>query len=444
MSNIFKKGDKLDLENLSNCTIERLLGSGGQGEVYEVHINGKPYALKWYFDDQVKSTHGEISNQETIIRDLIKKGSPNKDFLWPIDIARSNKKTSSFGYIMDIRTSEYKSLFDLMKRRAKPSFYTLVTAAYNLVNAFHALHAKGLSYCDISHGNVFFNDKNGDILICDNDNVTVSGSASHGVLGTQRFMAPEIVRKEGSPNTYTDLYSLAVLLFYMLHIHHPLEGALEANIKVLDNPAMELIYGNKPVFIFDPNDISNRPVPGYQDNAVIFWNIYPKFLQDLFVKSFTVGLKEPQQRISTTEWKQRLLQLRDSIILSSNGIQNFFDITIPLQKQHCWKNKDTIPPFFRLQIGSNAERMVVLDKGNKLYSYHLNPTMGNDISTPLAEVVVHPQNPNIMGLKNLSGVPWQISHNGNDKIVNPNLSLPLASETLIKFGSVEGKIIYTT
>ena len=30
------------------CKIQRLLGSGGQGEVYEATLSGKPVALKWY------------------------------------------------------------------------------------------------------------------------------------------------------------------------------------------------------------------------------------------------------------------------------------------------------------------------------------------------------------------------------------------------------------
>ena len=41
-------------------------------------------------------------------------------------------------------------------------------------------------------------------------------------------MAPEIVRGQAKASTETDLFSLAVLLFYMLFMHHPLEGAREA------------------------------------------------------------------------------------------------------------------------------------------------------------------------------------------------------------------------
>jgi hypothetical protein len=59
------------------------------------------------------------------------------------------------------------------------------------------------------------------------------------------------------PSTQTDLFSLAVLLFYMFVMHHPLEGRKELAIKCLDLPAMKKLYGTEPLFIFDPSDDSN-------------------------------------------------------------------------------------------------------------------------------------------------------------------------------------------
>ena len=50
-----------------------------------------------------------------------------------------------------------------------------------------------------SFGNAFFDPDNGDVLIADNDNVSVDGAGVLGVLGTPRFMAPEVVRGEAVP-----------------------------------------------------------------------------------------------------------------------------------------------------------------------------------------------------------------------------------------------------
>ena len=117
---------------------------------------------------------------------------------------------------------------------------------------------------------MFFDPDTGDVLICDNDNVSANGIDNSSVYGTPRFMAPEIVMGQAKPSRNTDLYSLAVLLFYMFMMGHPLEGKLEAEIKCMDIHAMNKLYGKNPIFIYDPNDKSNRPVKGYQDNVIIY------------------------------------------------------------------------------------------------------------------------------------------------------------------------------
>src|SRR4051812_36185407 len=125
-------------------------------------------------------------------------------------------------------------------------------------------------------------------------------------------MAPEIVRGDALPSTQTDLFSLAILLFYMFVVHHPLEGKRESNIRCLDLPAMTKLYGTDPLFIFDPSNDGNRPVPGYQDNAIAFWAVYPQFFRDLFTRAFTHGLTDPQNgRVRETEWRAAMLRLRD-------------------------------------------------------------------------------------------------------------------------------------
>jgi serine/threonine protein kinase len=116
-----------------------------------------------------------------------------------------------------------------MTRRIEPTFRALATAGLNLSHNYLLLHSQGLCYRDISFGNAFFDPDNGDVLIADNDNVSVDGAGALGVLGTPRFMAPEVVRGDALPSTQTDLFSLSVLIFYMLMVAHPLEGEKEAS-----------------------------------------------------------------------------------------------------------------------------------------------------------------------------------------------------------------------
>ncbi len=224
------------------CIVSHLIGSGGQGEVYSAVWQGVSVALKWYFP------HQATVEQRRAIQALIRFGPPNKRFLWPMEMVSIPGKPG-FGYLMPLRDPKCKSIIDLMKRRVEPSFHTLITSCIELAHSFLQLHSKGLCYRDVSFGNVFFNVETGAILICDNDNVAINGDKRSGVMGTPRFMAPEVVRDEADPDTQTDLFSLSVLLFYLLLVHHPLEGEKENEIKCLDLPAMRRLYGDNPLFL---------------------------------------------------------------------------------------------------------------------------------------------------------------------------------------------------
>src|SRR6185437_12608929 len=278
MDQILKPGQQVRTSSSrSNCIVEKFLGSGGQGEVYQTKLDGKPVALKWYYPTSA------TPDQQKALETLIKIGAPSDRFLWPAELAIASA-TTGFGYVMPLRDRRYRSIVDLMKRRIEPSFRALATAGLELSHSYLQLHTKGLCYRDISFGNAFFDPNTGEILICDNDNVAIDNQSRSAIYGTPRFMAPEIVRGDAVPSTQTDLFSLAVLLFYMFVMHHPLEGKKELAIKCLDLPAMKKLYGTEPVFIFDPADDSNAPDPNHQRNPLVFWAIYPKFLRELFTR----------------------------------------------------------------------------------------------------------------------------------------------------------------
>lgn len=276
MHQLLKIGDEVKTQGSEHdCRIIRFLGAGTQGEVYLGDLGGSQIAVKWYFPTYLPSDPRLRERLEEAIR----RGAPTPKFLWPLELVAGNGH-SSFGYIMAFREPRFKSIIDLVRRRVEPTFRALATAGFELAYSYHELHAKGLCYRDINFENVMFDPANGDIRVCDNDNVDVNGTDG-AINGTPSFMAPELVRGAGKPSTLTDLHSLAILLFYMFVVHHPLDGERETKIRCLDMAARAKLYGTEPIFIHDPKDDSNRPVRGLQDNAIDLWNVYPKFLCDL-------------------------------------------------------------------------------------------------------------------------------------------------------------------
>ncbi len=436
---MLKPGKKVYTESSRmECQVAQMLGGGGQGEVYKATIGNNLVALKWYFP------HTALSQQRSALQTLIKKGPPNNKFLWPLDLTGA-PEVPGFGYVMPLRDERFKGIVDLMKDRIKPSFRALATAGFELADSYLDLHTQGLCYHDISFGNVFFEPTVGSVLICDNDNVTVDGQKGM-VLGTMSFMAPEIVCGEALPSRNTDLFSLAVLLFYMFMVHHPLEGKKEAAIMSMDPLARLKLYGKEATFIFDPDDHSNEPLPGYHDNALIYWAIYPQFLRDLFIQAFTRGIRDPKHgRVQEGQWRADMVRLRDAIFYcSSCKAENFYDVDALRisggKPTTCWGCKQRLVLPFRIRLGKH---IVMLNHDTRLYPHHIEPQKRYDFSKPVAEVSRHPTNPNLWGLKNLSSERWVAEKpDGTIQEVEVGRSLTLASGTKIHFGSSQGEIRY--
>jgi eukaryotic-like serine/threonine-protein kinase len=434
ISGILSPGDKIYITPGTACRVEQLLGAGGQGEVYKVNINGVGFALKWYYRETASTYQWET------LRTLIDSGPPDNRFLWPTDLVTEDSKPG-FGYLMALREQQYKGIADLLLRKVTPTFRGLSTACLNLADAFLQLHAKGLCYRDISMGNVFFDPSSGSVRVCDNDNVGVNGGPT-AILGTPRFMAPEVVRGETLPSTQTDLYSLAVLLFLILVFHHPLDGRRESAIHCLNRAAMEHLYGTDPIFIFDPNDRSNEPDPEYQKNALVFWPLYPAFLKKLFIQSFTEGLKDPVNgRVRETQWRTEMSRLRDSIYYCTCGAENFYDAEALRDAGgnpgNCWNcgRQRQLPP--RIRIG---KAVVMLNHNSKLYGHHLDDAKPVRFDTPVGEVTRHPTDPTRWGLRNLSNESWSaVLSDGSVRQIEPMKNLSIVPGTRIHFGAADGE-----
>ena len=220
---------------------------------------------------------------------------------------------------MDLRPDDYKDFSKfLLGKEGFTSITAMTNAALHITAGFRELHLKGYTYQDLHDGNFFINPKNGDVLICDNDNVSEYGRDS-GIQGKARYMAPEIVAKNAKPNKYTDRFSLSVVLFLLLIKNHPLEGKAACPV-CMDTKHERSIYGENPVFIFDPTDKSNIPVQGLHKGAIANWPLLPAYLQKEFIKAFSKDvLKNPANRIIEQEWLRIFIRMRSEIFKCSCG-----------------------------------------------------------------------------------------------------------------------------
>jgi DNA-binding helix-hairpin-helix protein with protein kinase domain len=421
----------------SVAVIEDTLGEGAQAEVYRARIGDSWYAVKWYRPEYL----GADPRLWERLKVAINSGSPTEEFLWPFDFVSLPRTAAYGGYVMPLKPPEFISMVDLIRRQCEPSFRVLTIVGFKLANNFLKLHAAGLCYRDVNYGNVFFNFETGDIRIADTDNVDVNLKPGT-IKGTPGFMAPEVAKNLVLPNSMSDRFSLAVLLFIIFMLGHPLKGKRELTLPYdqYDPDKSRRMCEDDPLFVYDPVDESNRPVPGTHDPLLSFWPIYPNSLRKLFTRAFTAGLLDPDERVMENEWRKEMCTLRDSIFLCKNcGAENFYDLDLARLKKPmnpCWGCGAALtnPPRMRLG-GAFDPQLVVLSPGAQLFAHHLEGDIYN-FERPLAQVTESP-----FGLRNTSSRKWTSrTASGSLAEVEPGQLLPLDRDCRISFGRAEADV----
>ena len=435
MSDILKKGDVVS-SNTQRFEIIDEIGTGGQGNVYKVKSSEGNYALKWY--NQSAST----TEQCDAIQLLIEKGSPSEKFIWPLALCEGESE-NHFGYIMPlIDTKKFTKMSQYFAGEVNVDrFEVLIDACIRIAHGFNELHLSGLCYRDISFGNLFVDFNTGEILICDNDNVTFDNlKSTEDIWGTSGFMAPEIVRGESAPNSQTDLYSLSVVIFRMLNKQHPLQGQREYAIEIADPESDQMLYGTNPIFIYDPIDATNRPVKGYKDIADAYWPYYPDSIKALFVEAFTEGLHDPHKRIRESIWIKALSALKGEITYCYHcEHQIFYNKAMLRQEGVCPKCGKTIKILpLRMKV---ENQIIMLNHDSVIYKNQVDASALMAYDVKIARVEVHPKYPSVWGLRNLSGEIWTYTTKNNElREISKNGVVPIQSGQEINFGNVVGII----
>lgn len=409
-----KDGTIVDLTIGERIKVIKELGRGGQGIVYLVDLKGKKFALKWYLKDPSEKFYQNLENN-------IKKGAPTKAFLWPLMLTR--RQYDSCGYIMNLRPEGYYEfgLFLLARHKFK-SYTALLTAALNICDGFEKLHRAGYSYQDMNDGNFFINPENGDVLICDNDNVVPQGD-NLGIAGKARYMAPEIVAG-GKPDIYSDRFSLAVLLFMLFFANHPFDGKNVVSHPCLTESIELKLYSSEAVFILDPTDQKNLPVRGIHQNVITRWPVYPKHLRQAFINAFNkdVLFTHKEQRTMESKWKKTIIKLRNELIVCPCGEDALSDpdsgnIT-------CFNCGKAVQVLSRIRTKEDGEILLTPKKDVYL----------KETSQPVGKVRINKSDPSVWALQNVSEQAWMVeTPSGKLKELPPSEIMPIKVGMKITF-----------
>lgn len=200
-----------------------------------------------------------------------------------------------------------------MREQELGDFRSMVQMSISLARSIRRMHQAGLAHSDLSCNNVLVDPKSGSCVVIDIDTLVVPGVYPPEVIGTNGYIAPEVLetlsRPFGDkgrrlPCAYTDLHALAVLIYEYLLLRHPLRGP-----KIHSQDPDEddyLAMGPKALFIEHPQDRSNRP----QSLGVTIKDHGP-LLEKLFLRAFVDGLHNPDERPTALEWEKALVKTWD-------------------------------------------------------------------------------------------------------------------------------------
>ena len=426
----FKKNDGFYLNGERVVVLDKL-GEGGQGEVYLVRYGNDNLAFKYY-----KSIPNQAFKHNLV--NNIKKGSPMKTFLWPKEYIEFTD--GSCGYLMDLRPKNYSSFVSYLNGTTQfDNEYLKLKWSIDLVRSFKFLHERGYSYQDLNDGSFFFDPHTGDLLICDNDNVTADKSCL-GVMGKMRYMAPEIVRGDKDrltgqpqmPDVHSDRFSLAVILFLTFCLGNPFEGEHLKNYMLIDEKAEYELFGKKITYIFSEIDKSNRPIRGYHTAVLNRYPLLPSYIQKAFHQTFVDGLKDRENsRTTEVEWLKLLTRYRDELVTCPCGNTHPYGLFEKQHNQKCPKCGRQINQVCCLEINKNH---IVLQPGKQIYLSHLD-RCSDGYNTSVGIVIVNRNNPSLWGIK------LNLNHNveikdgkGIVQTIDKNGVIPIIDGLKIKFG----------
>lgn len=331
-------------------TFGRLLGQGGEGEVYEVA--GRPDTVAKLY---LKPASSEQADK---LREMVRR--QDAELLgftaWPTEGITKGRNGPVQGFLMP-NLPGYKKLPSLyinsLRCRHFPqaNWKFIVHAARNTAAAFAAIHAHGYIVGDVNEENILVSQNATVKLIdCDSFQVTASGRQFLCPVARPFFVPPELqgTSFRNTPRTEDhDLFGMAVLCFYLLFLGlHPFKGRMQGKSELKIHEAIEqCLFPYAPAAVFR----GLRPPPGAPPFGML-----PAAVADLFEVAFGEWGRD-HGRPPAREWVKALDNLEQQLVVC----QRTPDHRYPPAAVACpWCELESrgMPPLFSGGAGKSGRR----------------------------------------------------------------------------------------
>jgi serine/threonine protein kinase len=223
-------------------TIEALLGQGGMSAVYKANDPNLKRVVA------IKLIHPHLATDSKFIARFEEEATAVAKLRHPNIVQVFDFNSDEGVYYMVLEFIPGETLQERLRRLNKAgrqlSLEEAIKFTVNICDALGYAHKQGIIHRDIKPANIML-DVHGQAILMDFGIVKIIGGDSHtaagAVVGTARYMPPEIIRSE-TPDQRSDIYSLGITLYEMLNGEPPFnaDSAMSLMMMHLNDPVPDL------------------------------------------------------------------------------------------------------------------------------------------------------------------------------------------------------------
>jgi DNA-binding helix-hairpin-helix protein with protein kinase domain len=283
----------------NHVSLGKKVGSGGEGDVYEIAPHRRDVLAKIYHKPLTGERQEKLRLMVSGCNDELKEFAA-----WPLDLLHDGKNGPVCGFVMP-RITDCEPIHKVYgPSHRKESFPNadwkfLVRTAKNLAAAFYIIHKYGYVVGDVNEGNILVTKKACVRLIdCDSFQVQTRDKTYFCEVGVAQFTPPELQNSKDFRMLRTqnhDNFGLAILIFLLLFMgRHPFSGVYRGND---DMPIERAIEEHRFAFGRGAALKAMAPPPNSVGLSVV-----PGEVASLFEQAFTESGIQSWGRPSANDW----------------------------------------------------------------------------------------------------------------------------------------------
>lgn len=316
-------------------TLDKKIGSGGEGFIYDVHQGKGKYVAKVYNTE--KKSQKDLSELSDKIVYMVKNkpdASVLEQIAWPIDVIRTSSGNFA-GFLMpkvdfpDQR--KLSEIYEYPPKNISLSYEHRLIIAINICRVLNAVHNAGYVIGDFNPQNIIISPQNGHVAFIDTDSYHVldkDGAILYKcTVAARGYTAPELRKKvkifggygkipeEETPFTKeTDYFALSIHIFRLLmNGCHPYFN----KHKITQDSSAEEKAIEEGLYYFKSNDnTEEQRMPALES--------MPARIQNLFTKTFITGEFVPIERPTPAEWEDALLEYKSELVQCSKVPAHYY------------------------------------------------------------------------------------------------------------------------